>query len=389
MGYTTKELLEREESKKQLKELQSIGNFHAFMTEHNKSYPDREEFKRRYAIFRDNMKKVQFLRETELGTGEYGATALADLTETEFKQNHLGWKKQRDDPDVHWPAAEIPDVALPKEHDWRSLNAVTPVKNQGACGSRWAFSVTGNVEGQQAVKNGKLLSLSEQELVDCDPLDYGCGGGLMENAYKTLLDIGGLEQESDYGYDGEPEACQFNRSKVAVRVTGGVEISSDEHQMAQWLLKNGPISIAINAFAMQFYMGGVSHPFSLLCSPSGLDHGVLIVGFGVHTTWLLQRRVPFWIVKNSWGPSWGEGGYYRVYRGGGVCGLNTMASSATVAGSVPTTVSTIVPDTVAGSVHVPKDDTTDHATVASSVLGNKDHNTLDAIEDMVEEVETD
>ena len=84
------------------------------MTEHNKSYPDREEFKRRYAIFRDNMKKVQFLRETELGTGEYGATALADLTETEFKQNHLGWKKQRDDPDVHWPAAEIPDVALPK-----------------------------------------------------------------------------------------------------------------------------------------------------------------------------------------------------------------------------------------------------------------------------------
>ena len=84
------------------------------MTEHNKSYPDREEFKQRYAIFRDNMKKVQFLRETELGTGEYGATALADLTETEFKQNFLGWKKQRDDPEVHWPAAEIPDVALPK-----------------------------------------------------------------------------------------------------------------------------------------------------------------------------------------------------------------------------------------------------------------------------------
>ena len=84
------------------------------MTEHNKSYPDREEFKQRYAIFRDNMKKVQFLRETELGTGEYGATALADLTETEFKQNFLGWKKERDDPEVHWPAAEIPDVALPK-----------------------------------------------------------------------------------------------------------------------------------------------------------------------------------------------------------------------------------------------------------------------------------
>ena len=129
--YMTKELLEREESKKQLKQLQvvyshkykkcdpyslvqSIGHFHAFMTEHNKSYPDKEEFKRRYTIFQDNMKKVQFLRETELGTGEYGATALSDLTETEFKQNYLGWKKQRDDPEIHWPAAEIPDVSLPK-----------------------------------------------------------------------------------------------------------------------------------------------------------------------------------------------------------------------------------------------------------------------------------
>ena len=129
--YATKDLLERDESKKQLKELQvnqeiskeycalifisqSIGHFHSFMTEHNKNYSDRAEFKRRYAIFRDNMKKVQFLRETELGTGEYGATALADLTETEFKTNYLGWKRQKDDPEVHWPAAEIPDVDLPK-----------------------------------------------------------------------------------------------------------------------------------------------------------------------------------------------------------------------------------------------------------------------------------
>jgi len=369
----------------------SLKAFHAFMATHNKRYSSREEYKARYSIFRTNMARVALLQATEQGTATYGATHLADLTEEEFKRQYLGYTRSQvnDDPEIHWPPADIPDVEVPESFDWRDHGAVSEVKNQGMCGSCWAFSVTGNVEGQQAVKNGKLLSLSEQELVDCDPLDYGCGGGLMENAYKTLLDIGGLEQESDYGYDGETEACQFNRSKVAVRVTGGVEISSDEHQMAQWLLKNGPISIAINAFAMQFYMGGVSHPFSLLCSPSGLDHGVLIVGFGVHTTWLLQRRVPFWIVKNSWGPSWGEGGYYRVYRGGGVCGLNTMASSATVAGSVPTTVSTIVPDTVASSVHVPKDDTTDHATVASSVLGNKDHNTLDAIEDMVEEVETD
>ena len=97
---------------------------------------------------------------------------------------------------------------------------------------------------------------------------------------QTILEIGGLETEADYGYDGEDEACKFNRSKVAARVTGGVEIGQNETQMAQWLLKNGPISVGLNANAMQFYKGGISHPFKFLCSPDGVDHGVLIVGFG-------------------------------------------------------------------------------------------------------------
>ena len=198
------------------------------------------------------------------------------------------------------------------------------------CGSCWAFSTAGNVEGQNKVVNGELVSLSEQELVDCDARDAGCNGGLMENAYKTLIEIGGLESEEDYGYDGADEACKFNRSKVAVRVNGGVEMPTNETQMAQWLLQNGPIAVGLNAFAMQFYMGGVSHPPSLFCEPSGIDHGVLIVGFGVHTTRYLKRVQPYWIIKNSWGASWGENGYYRLYRGEGVCGINLAASSATV-----------------------------------------------------------
>jgi len=332
--YTMKELKSVKQSKEELKKLQSLGAFHDFMSFHNKSYGTKEEYKYRYGIFKQNMKKVQFLQESELGTAVYGPTVTADLTEMEFKKNFLGmktkWSKLSDDPDIHWPAAEIPDVDLPKEFDWREAGAVTEVKNQGQCGSCWAFSVTGNMEGQYMVKHGELLDLSEQELVDCDKRDNGCNGGLPENAYKTLFEIGGLEKESDYGYDGKDEACKFNRTKVAARVTGGVEISQNETEMAQWLLKNGPISVGLNANAMQFYKGGVSHPFKFLCSADGIDHGVLIVGFGEHDYPLFKKKMPYWIIKNSWGPGWGEQGYYRLYRGDGTCGINMMTSSAVV-----------------------------------------------------------
>jgi len=332
--HMMKELRVAKQSQTELKQLQSLSAFHQFMDFHNKSYASKEEYKHRYNVYKENMKKVQFLQETEQGTAVYGATQTADLTEMEFKQQYLGlrvnWRARKDDPEVHWPAADIPDVELPRQHDWREAGAVTEVKNQGQCGSCWAFSVTGNVEGQHAVKHGELLDLSEQELVDCDTRDNGCNGGLPENAYKTLLEIGGLETEADYGYDGKDEACQFNRSKVAARVTGGVEISQNETQMAQWLLKNGPISVGLNAAAMQFYKGGVSNPFSFLCSPDGIDHGVLIVGFGEHDYPLFHTKLPYWIIKNSWGTGWGEAGYYRLYRGDGKCGINLLTSSAVV-----------------------------------------------------------
>ena len=330
--YTAKELKSEKQSLKELKSLQSLSSFHDFMTAHGRNYSSRREYKHRYEVFRQNMKKVQFLRESEQGTAEYGHTIFADLTEMEFKQ-YLGtpvWKRKRmglgDDPDVHWPAADIPDVELPEGgFDWREHGAVTEVKNQGQCGSCWAFSVTGNVEGAYAVKHGKLLDLSEQELVDCDKRDNGCNGGLPENAYKTLMEIGGLETEEDYGYDGEDEACKFNRSRVAARVTGGVEIGQNETQMAQWLLQNGPISVGLNANAMQFYRGGVSRPFKFMCDPSGVDHGVLIVGFREHVYPLFHKKLP--LIKNSLGPGWGEQGYYR---GDGSCSINTLTSSTIV-----------------------------------------------------------
>ncbi|KAL7306711.1 hypothetical protein TKK_0001381 [Trichogramma kaykai] len=316
----------------QSRQLKEERLFSEFVSKYNKTYETENEKDRRFEIFRKNLDVIEELQRNEQGTGRYGVTRFADLTKDEFRSRYLGLNPAlRSENDIPLPKAEIPDIELPKEFDWRQRNAVTPVKNQGQCGSCWAFSVTGNVEGQYAIKHGKLLSLSEQELVDCDQLDDGCNGGLPDQAYRAIEELGGLELESDYPYDAQDEKCHFNKNKVRVSVVSGLNITSNETQMAQWLVQNGPMSIGINANAMQFYFGGVSHPYHFLCSPDNLDHGVLIVGYGIKTYPIFKKTMPYWLIKNSWGEHWGEQGYYRVYRGDGTCGVNKMVTSAVIA----------------------------------------------------------
>ncbi|KAI4469040.1 fetuin [Holotrichia oblita] len=309
-----------------------LNAFRDFKDKYNKVYSSKKEQIRRFKIFRKNLAKVHEFNQNEKGTAVYGITKFSDLTYDEFRKNHMGLRTDLVyENEINFPQAEIPDIELPDEFDWRDKGAVTEVKNQGSCGSCWAFSTTGNVEGQYAIKHDKLLSFSEQELVDCDKSDEGCGGGLMENAYRAIEEIGGLELEKDYPYDAENEKCQYNQTLFRAQVTGAVNISQNEDDMAKWLVANGPIAIAINANAMQFYVGGVSHPWKFLCNPTSLDHGVLIVGYGVHTYPTFKKTLPYWIVKNSWGKSWGQQGYYLVYRGDGTCGVNQTPSSAIVA----------------------------------------------------------
>nr|XP_034833780.1 uncharacterized protein LOC117990447 [Maniola hyperantus] len=312
--------------------IQTEHLFSDFLTTYKPDYiNDHVEMLIRYEIFANNVGKIHELNTQERGTARYAVTRFSDLTYEEFGQKYLGLKPNlRDSNQIPIRKADIPQVHLPDSFDWRQHDAVTEVKDQGGCGSCWAFSVTGNIEGQWKMQSGQLVSLSEQELVDCDKLDQGCNGGLPDNAYRAIEQLGGLEAENDYPYEGENDKCSFNKTLSRVQISGAVNISSNETDMAKWLLQNGPISIGINANAMQFYVGGVSHPWRMLCNPSNLDHGVLIVGYGVKDYPLFHKRLPYWIVKNSWGARWGEQGYYRVYRGDGTCGVNQMASSAVI-----------------------------------------------------------
>lgn len=297
--------------------------FKDFMTTYNRTYESREEAQWRLTVFARNMIRAQKIQALDRGTAQYGITKFSDLTEEEFHTIYLNPLLQKESGGKMSLAKSINDLA-PPEWDWRKKGAVTEVKDQGMCGSCWAFSVTGNVEGQWFLNRGTLLSLSEQELLDCDKMDKACMGGLPSNAYTAIKNLGGLETEDDYGYQGHVQACNFSTQMAKVYINDSVELSRDENKIAAWLAQKGPISVAINAFGMQFYRHGIAHPFRPLCSPWFIDHAVLLVGYGN------RSNIPYWAIKNSWGRDWGEEGYYYLYRGSGACGVNTMASSAVV-----------------------------------------------------------
>eukprot|EP00744_Colponema_vietnamica_P000561 GILI01001000.1.p1 GENE.GILI01001000.1~~GILI01001000.1.p1 ORF type:complete len:348 (-),score=126.50 GILI01001000.1:296-1318(-) len=284
-------------------------------------YKDADEFAYRFSVYRDNAARVEEMNKLD-PDAEYRLNEFADLTEEEFATRYLGASVDFSTAaNSNLPAlGELPTDDLPANFDWRDKGALTPVKNQGQCGSCWAFATTASVESANFIKNGELVSLSEQQLVDCDKecadpqtCDSGCGGGLPDLA-MTYIKKNGITSEQAYPYEGKDRQCRAESKPVAARLSGFSKVSQDEQQIAAALVAKGPLAIGINAVWMQFYFGGISNP--IMCSPQKLDHAVVIVGYGN------DKGKDYWTIRNSWGPSWGEKGHYRIIRGKGKCGVN-------------------------------------------------------------------
>ncbi|KXZ51435.1 hypothetical protein GPECTOR_12g397 [Gonium pectorale] len=289
-----------------------------------------QEFTRRLGVFTDNVKAIIEHQARDPGV-QLALNEFSDMTWEEFSSKRLGLRiseehlseRARRSPALRssWRYAK---AEVPRSIDWREKGAVAEVKNQGQCGSCWAFSTTGAIEGVNAIVTGQLQSLSEQQLVDCDTeTNMGCSGGLMDDAFKYVVSNGGIDTEADYGYwSGYGFGFWCNKRKQtdrpAVSIDGYEDVPQDEDSLRK-AVAGQPVAVAICAGAsMQFYSSGV---ISTCCE--GLNHGVLAVGYNV-----TEGGVPYWIVKNSWGGGWGEEGFFRLKIGEGKMGLCGIASAA-------------------------------------------------------------
>jgi len=299
--------------------------FSAFVKKYNKEYTH-DEFFNRFAIFKNNYDFIR-IHNAKNSTYTLAINEFADMTFAEFHKQMTGLKPVDRTYLRGLNTMEVdPHFKAPSAIDWRQKNAVTPVKNQQQCGSCWAFSTTGSVEGAHAISSGNLVSLSEQQLVDCSGPqgNQGCNGGLMDQAFQYIISNKGICSENDYPYTASQGTCQTSCQSKAT-ISSYVDVpASNEAALLQALAK-GPVSVAIEADqqSFQFYSGGI---FSDPGCGTQLDHGVLAVGYGVDAS----TNTPYWIVKNSWGSSWGESGYIRMIYGQNECGISQMASQPVV-----------------------------------------------------------
>ena len=304
--------------------------FQRFIKKYNKKYSSINEFLARYEVFRRNVMAVY--QTNEEVTYRTGITKFSDLTKQEFAKIYLNLNYDAMAMANFEPVTVKVSNAAPTTYDWRDHGRVSAVKDQGSCGSCWAFSTVANLEGLYAEKKGTIKTFSEQMLVDCDTSDSGCNGGLMEYAFTWLKKNGGIMTDTDYPYKGTKGTCRSDKTKyVDMTITGYKKLGSsystwsavDEDEVKEFLYETGPLAIALNADPLQTYSSGILDLTSAKCPTSGINHAVTLVGYGTGS-------LNYWIVKNSWGKNWGESGYFRIRRGNGTCGINCYITTATV-----------------------------------------------------------
>jgi cathepsin L len=299
----------------------------AYKDQHGKTYASHEDAARRAIWAKNTAKVAQHNEEADQGVHTYrlAMNKFGDWSHEEFLQ-YIGYNKTRNM--VRTPGHRFlrpSNFKAPAAVDWRKEGYVTPVKDQGQCGSCWAFSAVGSLEGQHFKATQKLVSLSEQNLVDCSGKygNQGCNGGLMDQAFDYIKANKGIDTEDSYPYKAEDGKCKFNKANVGATLTGYTDVQSgSEDDLVAAIASVGPISVAIDAShdSFQLYSSGVYNEPD--CSSTELDHGVTAVGYDTDAT-----GGDYYIVKNSWNTNWGQQGYIWMSRGkNNQCGIATAAS---------------------------------------------------------------
>jgi cysteine peptidase B len=285
------------------------------MGKYNKVYNNDVEFLKRMEIFKNNM--VLAAEWSHQGSARYGATEFADMTPEEFAEMYLMPNLPEH---VQGELLEVPEVTAAASLDWRTKGAVTPVKNQGQCGSCWAFSATETIESYFALSGNALTSLSMEQVVDCDTTDQGCNGGLPSNAYNYVNSAGGLDSYADYPYtagSGQSGQCSMSGAQIAtVPGQNDANTISGEQGLYQQASSGGPVSVCVDATTWQQYQGGV-----ISSCTSNIDHCVQLTGYAQY-----GQQGAYWIVRNSWNTSWGENGFIWVEIGQDLCAIGDEAT---------------------------------------------------------------
>ncbi|KAJ4745921.1 Cysteine protease [Rhynchospora pubera] len=295
--------------------------FARFAIKYGKRYNSVEEIQKRFNIFVDSSKLIRSTNRKGLSY-KLGINKFADMTWEEFKATKLGAAQECS---ATLKGNHImTEEALPETKDWRETGIVSPVKNQGHCGSCWTFSTTGALEAAYKQATGKNVSLSEQQLVDCAQSfnNFGCNGGLPSQAFQYIKYNGGLDTEEAYPYKGVNGICHFDANSVGVKVLDSVNITlgaEDELKHAVGLVR--PVSVAFEVISgFKQYKSGVFTSDHCGTTPQDVNHAVLAVGYGV------ENGTPYWLIKNSWGADWGIDGYFKMELGKNMCAISTCAS---------------------------------------------------------------